>query len=266
MGEYRFFVELSYLGTAYSGFQKQINAHTIQGEVEKALYVLTGQAFILSGSSRTDAGVHALQNFFHFDATYEQLYNKARVGDIPSLTYKLNAILPADICIKKIHVKDTTMHCRFDATSRLYQYHIYWKKNPFLKDIAYFYPYTLDYDILKQCAGAIRTYTDFTSFSKKKTQVHTFNCAIYRSEWQFTESEIIYTVEANRFLRGMVRALTATMLLASRNGDFNSFINVIEARDCSKASFSAPPQGLFLCKVNFAGNAIDAEDALTPAH
>src|SRR5215216_2897775 len=134
---HRYFLEVAYKGTNYSGFQIQHNANTIQAEVEKALAILLRQQINLTGSSRTDAGVHALQNFFHFDTeiniTEKNLYN-------------LNAILPNDIAAKGFHSVNNSRHCRFDAISREYRYFIYNKKNPFLQETAWYYPYKINFE------------------------------------------------------------------------------------------------------------------------
>lgn len=237
----RYFLELSYKGTAYSGFQVQENAHTIQGEIEKALLTLFKTPFDLTGSSRTDACVHANQNFFHFDSETEILQKNI---------YNLNAIVPADISIKGIYPVPDTAHCRFDAVSREYNYFIYKEKNPFLNDRAWQFPYPVDLNILQEAAQAIMQYKDFTSFSKRNTQVKTFICAIEASEWVQEGPLLIYRVRANRFLRGMVRGLVGTMLKVGRGQlDMEGLRSVIEAKDCSKADFSTPPQGLFLNRV-----------------
>ena len=130
----RYLLEVAYKGTNYAGFQIQQNANTIQAEVEKALSIYYKEKFELTGSSRTDAGVHALQNFFHFNTSIL----------ISNQVYHINAILPFDIVVKNISQISDDFHCRFKATSRLYEYHIYQSKNPFLKEVAYFYPYNLD--------------------------------------------------------------------------------------------------------------------------
>lgn len=242
----RYFLEVSYKGTNYSGFQSQANANTIQSEVENALQVLLKRKIDLTGSSRTDAGVHALQNYFHFDIETE-LSSK--------LLYNLNAILPADIAAKDLlKVKDDA-HCRFDATSREYKYFIYNRKNPFLTDKAFYFPYTLDMELMQQSSVIIKSYSDFTSFSKRNTQVKTFECDIKESQWVAEDECLVYKVVANRFLRGMVRALTATMLKVGRKKmDLNSFKNIIESKDCTLASFAAPAHGLFLVEVAYPDN------------
>lgn len=239
----RYFLEVSYKGTHYSGFQTQDNANTIQAEIEKAFAILHRHPITMTGSSRTDAGVHALQNYFHFD--YEAAPN-------PHFVYKLNAILPEDIVINRLIQVADNAHCRFDATYREYNYYIYDSKNPFLQDTAFFFPYKLDMERMKHAADIIKGHTDFTSFSKRNTQAKTFICQIAESQWIEEDNRLIYNVRANRFLRGMVRALTATMLRVGQGKlSMDEFRAVIEAKDCTKASFAVPPHGLFLMKVCF---------------
>jgi len=242
----RYFLEVSYKGTNYSGFQIQQNANSIQAEIEKAFQILQKEKIDLTGSSRTDAGVHALQNFFHFD--FE--------GEINShFVYKMNAILPDDIVLQKLMPVDHEAHCRFDAISREYKYFIYRHKDPFLEDTAFYFPYKLNIELMQQAAAMIQTYRDFTSFSKRNTQVRTFNCHIMASDWQWEDECLVFYVTADRFLRGMVRALVATMLKIGRGKmTIAEFKNVVEEKDCSKASFAAPSQGLFLMRVNFPKN------------
>lgn len=240
----RYFIQLSYKGTNYAGFQVQENANSIQAEVEKAMAVFFRQPFELTCSSRTDAGVHALENYFHFDVT--------KPLELGKVVNSINAILPADIVIKKIYPVADDAHCRFDPISRTYQYYIYQSKDPFLQDRAYFYPFKINKEILQEAAAEILKHTDFTSFSKRNTQVKTFLCSIYESKWLEENGCLVYRVRGNRFLRGMVRGLVGTMLLAGRGkltlADFKA---VIEAKDCTRADFSVPPQGLFLVNVAF---------------
>lgn len=239
----RYFLEVSYKGTAYSGFQSQKNANTIQAEIEKAFEMLQKERVIMVGSSRTDSGVHALQNFFHFD--YNEDLN-------PHFVYKMNAILPADIVIKNVFPVSDKAHCRFDAISREYNYYIYRSKDPFLRERAFYFPYKLDIDKLQQSAQMLRDYVDFTAFSKRKTQVKTFNCQVMESEWFWEENILVYRVKANRFLRGMVRAFVATMLKVGRvKMDLDQFKEIIESKDASRANFGVPAHGLFLIKVEY---------------
>jgi tRNA pseudouridine38-40 synthase len=240
----RYFLELSYKGTQYSGFQSQHNTgETIQAEMEKAFAILQRDKVVMTGSSRTDAGVHALQNYFHFD--YE--------GEIhPQFQYKINAILPPDIVVKKLVPVAADAHCRFDAVGREYRYYVYRRKDPFLEDRAFYFPYKLDIGKMQEAAEVLKEYTDFTSFSKRNTQVKTFECSIGGSGWFWENDCLVYKVRANRFLRGMVRALTATMLKIGRGKlDMGDFRGIIEAKDCTRASFAVPAHGLFLVSVEF---------------
>lgn len=237
----RYFIEVAYHGKNYAGFQIQENAPTIQSEVERVLQIFFKHSFSLTGSSRTDAGVHALQNFFHFDADFE-IHSK--------IVYNLNAMISSDIVIKSIRLMHPNAHCRFDASYRYYKYFIYQFKNPFLTDRAFYYPYTLDYELLNAAASIISAHKDFTSFSKRNTQVRTFNCHIFKSEWIQEDDCWVYHVKANRFLRGMVRGLVGTMLQVGRNKlNLDDFNKIIEARDCTKADFAVPAHGLFLAEV-----------------
>jgi tRNA pseudouridine38-40 synthase len=241
----RYFIEVSYKGSNYSGFQVQKNANSIQAEIEKALRLFFKEPFTLTGSSRTDAGVHALQNYFHFDSDIP-------IAEKKGFVYNLNSILPLDIVIKKIFQVDNNAHCRFDAISREYKYYIFRNKNPFLQDRAFYYPYKIDIDKLNEASKLLMTYKDFTSFSKRNTQVKDFICNIKKSEWIEENATLIYNVEANRFLRGMVKGLVGTMLrVGTGKLILNQFEEIIKARDCTKADFSVDSKGLFLVSVNF---------------
>ena len=239
----RFFLEVSYKGTRFSGFQIQQNANSIQAELQKAFEIIK-KPVVMTGSSRTDSGVHAIQNYLHFDLE-EDINDKT--------IYKLNAILPADIMIRSIIQVKAESHCRYDAISREYKYYIYRKKNPFLNDRAYYFPYKIDLEAMEEAAMIIKKYTDFTSFSRRKTQVKTFECKIMNSQWQWKNDILVYRVKGNRFLRGMVRALTATMLKVGRNKmSVTEFEEIIKAKNSMEASFGVPPHGLFLIAVNYA--------------
>jgi tRNA pseudouridine38-40 synthase len=240
----RYFIELMYKGAAYSGFQSQRNTpNTVQEAVEKAFAVLQRRPITLTGSSRTDAAVNAFQNFFHFD--FDESIN-------PQFLYKINSILPRDIVVKNIYAVAPEAHCRFDASTRVYEYHIYKTKNPFLEPTAYYFPYALDVEKMQEAAAILKTYADFTAFSKRNTQVKTFICNIIESEWRTEGAALIYHVKANRFLRGMVRGLTGTMLQVGRQKiSLDDFRNIIESKDCTKADFAVPGHGLFLVAVEF---------------
>ena len=237
----RYFLEVAYKGTHYSGFQIQENANTIQAEIEKAFQTIHRRPVALTGSSRTDAGVHALQNFFHFDD--EQPLH-------PQFLYKVNAILPADIVVKNLYPVNETAHSRFDATSRAYEYRLNRTKNPFLQETALFYPYKLNIDLLHTTAAIIKAQTNFFAFSKTNTQVKNFICTIYRSEWVEEGDLLLYRIEGNRFLRGMVRLLTASQLKVARGKlDMKAFEKLFDG--VGKCGFSVPSTGLFLERVRY---------------
>lgn len=239
----RYFLEVFYKGEDFSGFQVQKNAITIQSEVEKAFEIFFRKSVNLTGSSRTDAGVHALQNYFHFD--WDDDFAEIAL-------YNLNAILPKSIVIKSIRKVKQEAHCRFHATSREYKYYIFNSKNPFLYDRAWHLPYTIDKELLTACAAHINQCTDFTAFSKRNTQAKTFLCSIIESRWVEENGCLVYQVKANRFLRGMVRGLVGTMIRVARgNMTFKDFQQLIGQQNQSTADFSAPAKALFLVHVAY---------------
>ncbi|MFY8129110.1 MAG: tRNA pseudouridine(38-40) synthase TruA [Chitinophagaceae bacterium] len=245
----RYFIEVAYNGKNYAGFQVQQNANTIQSEIEKAFEIFFYQRIELTGSSRTDAGVHALQNFYHLDTNIALQHKHI---------YNLNAILPQDIVIKNIYSVAIDAHCRFLANYRSYEYFIYQTKNPFLRETAWHFPFTINFDVLQQAAAALKKYKDFTTFSKKHTQVNNFNCEILHSQWVQQNNCLVYQVKANRFLRGMVKGLVGTMLQVGReNLSLDRFKEIIEAKNCNLANFTPPSHGLFLVEVNYPDGVLD---------
>jgi tRNA pseudouridine38-40 synthase len=240
---FRYFLELAYKGTAYSGFQVQANANSIQAEMEKAFSIFFRQPVQMTGSSRTDAGVHARQNYFHFDFGEEIL---------PETIYRLNALLPGDISVQSIRKMPAEAHCRFDAGSREYRYYLYHRKDPFLQDRAYFYPYRMDWGLMQEAAQRIRSWSDFSSFSKRNTQVKHFRCTILESDWEQEGESHVYRIRANRFLRGMVRGLTGTMLNVGRGSlSVEDFEKIAAGKDRDKVNFNVPAKGLFLERVRY---------------
>jgi tRNA pseudouridine38-40 synthase len=239
----RYFIEVSYKGAAYAGFQVQENARTVQGEVEKALEIFYRRRVELTGSSRTDAGVHARQNYFHLD--FEGEIDERNV-------YNINALLPADIAVRSVRQVRAGAHCRFDALWREYEYRVYMKKDPFIADMAYYFPYRVDLERMKEAAGVVREYRDFGAFSKRRTQVKTFICEVMESEWREEEEMMTYRVRANRFLRGMVRGLVGTMLQVGRGKiSVVQFREILERGDAGEVDFSVPGYGLCLMEVGY---------------
>lgn len=239
----RYFLEVAYKGTHYSGFQVQENANSIQAEIENALQIFFKEKIELTGSSRTDTGVHALQNFFHFD--FNHAIDK-------KILYNINSILPNDIVLKNIYIVESQYSCRFAAISREYAYTIYQHKNPFLQEVGWYYPYTMNVGLLQEAAHIFLTYQNFQSFSKKHTQVTNFNCELHESYWSIESDKLVYHVKGNRFLRGMVKGLVGTMVKVGRELiTIPQLHQIIQSKDCTQADFSSPAKGLFLVKVNF---------------
>jgi tRNA pseudouridine38-40 synthase len=244
----RYFLSVAYQGSRYAGFQIQDGQETIQSKVTDALKTLFRDDFALTGSSRTDAGVHAEQNFFHFDTAIE-LTAKHR--------YNLNAILPADIAVTGIYKVGEAAHCRFDAVEREYKYLIYKQKNPFLMGRGWLYPFPLNLAVLHRLSAILMEYEDFSSFSKRNTQVYTYNCIISSAIWvEHGAGELSFHISSNRFLRGMIRGIVGTMIRIARAGYTLEvaellFRKVIEAKDCSKADFTTPAHGLYLMRVRY---------------
>lgn len=240
----RYFIEVAYKGTNYSGFQVQKNAATIQSEIEAAFKMIHRNAVALTGSSRTDAGVHALQNFFHFD--YDSTIH-------PQFVYKMNALLSRDIAVRNIIQMPASKHCRFDAISREYSYYIHQSKDPFLQNTSLYFPYKLDIEKMQQAAEFLKKQTNFFAFTKTNSQARHFNCIIIKSQWLAEANSVSFHIEANRFLRGMVRAITATLLKIGRYKlsmqEFEEFF--IEEK---KAGCSVSAHGLFLTRVNYSEN------------
>lgn len=240
----RYFLELSYNGQAYHGWQSQPNAISVQEVLEKALTTLLRMPIAIVGAGRTDAGVHASQMIAHFD--YQ---NKI---DRNEFKYKLNSFLPDDIAIHDIiKVKDDA-HARFDAISRTYIYRISLEKDPFNNETAYLVNNELDFDKMNEASKILLDYSDFESFSKVKTDVKTFNCNIMKAEWIKQGNEWHFIIKADRFLRNMVRAIVGTLIgIGTGKIAVNELHKIIKSRNRSNAGYSVPPHALYLSEIEY---------------
>lgn len=245
----RYVLQVMYDGGAFNGSQIQGDQPTVQRSLNQALSTLLRQEVQTFGASRTDEGVHALCNYYHFDTAANLAAHAA---------YQLNAILPMQLAVRGLFRSTADFNARFDAISRRYRYRIYWKKNPFLVGRSLHFPYRLDREVLNETAAALMEYSDFESFAKRGAQTHTFQCRILQSYWEDVGDELHYIVEANRFLRGMVRGLVGTQLRASR-GKFGlqEFRDIIEARDCTRADFTPKGWGLYLEEIRYPEGALE---------
>jgi len=242
----RYFLKLAYDGTLYHGWQVQENAHSVQAELEEKLSIMTGQKVQITGCGRTDTGVHAREFYAHFEI--DKLPFKPK-----DFVYKLNRFLPVDIAIFDLFETAPDAHARFSAVSRTYKYYINLVKNPFNTKYSYFLSSKPDVEAMNKAAGYLKTYTDFTSFSKLHTQTATNICKISEARWdENNKGDLIFTITADRFLRNMVRAVTGTLLEVGEGKILPEDIkSIIEAKDRSKAGYSVPAKGLFLEKIEY---------------
>ncbi|WP_298499612.1 tRNA pseudouridine(38-40) synthase TruA [uncultured Algibacter sp.] len=240
----RYFIELSYNGKGYHGWQNQPNAITVQEVVEKALSTLLNEPVSIMGAGRTDAGVHATQMFAHFDTD--------TVFNTPNLIFKLNSFLPADIAIHDIFKVKPDVHARFHALSRAYLYRVAVKKNVFNVDSCFYVKHGLDVDKMNEASKILLEYKDFQCFSKSNTDVKTYNCDIVQAEWLVKDDELHFVIKANRFLRNMVRAIVGTMInIGLEKIEVEELHTIIKSKNRSEAGFSVPAHGLFLTHVEY---------------
>ncbi|RMG69444.1 MAG: tRNA pseudouridine(38-40) synthase TruA [Bacteroidetes bacterium] len=240
----RYVLDIAYDGTGFAGWQRQPNAHTVQAELEAALSTALRQQTSCTGAGRTDAGVHARQLIVHFDHP-EALP--------PRFFHSLNALLPATVSVNGLYrTADPDFHSRFHAVRRAYIYQIIRKKSPFYRDQATWVRHELDLAAMQAAAAVLPEYEDFASFCKAHGAHETTLCRMDAAFWQEEGDLLCFHIAANRFLRGMVRAIVGTLLEVGRGRrDIADFRRVIEARDRRAAGANAPPQGLFLTEVSY---------------
>lgn len=242
----RYFIELSYRGTAYHGWQAQANGVSIQTTIEAALTQRFGQPMYILGSGRTDAGVHAEQQFAHFDVA-----EPLDLSDV--LTYSLNCILPDDIAIRTIFPVRPDDHARFSAASRYYQYHITRQKNAFTNGLTYHFRPELAIEPMNEACRMLLLHTDFQSFSKARANVTNFRCRLDVARWERgADDRLTFHIRANRFLWGMVRTIVGTMMeIGQGRMSLDRFDAIIRAKDRTVAGRAAPPNGLYLVEVAY---------------
>ncbi len=218
---------------------------SVQQKINEALSTILREDISTTSASRTDTGVHAKQNFVHFD------FNKHLPGEFLK---RLNIYLPKDISVNAIYLVADDFHARFDGRERSYEYIIYFKKTPFVIENGWFCPFPLDIKKMNKCAILLKKYIDFSSFTKTHTQVKTNHCTIKKAKWTIDKknNQLLFEVTANRFLRGMVRALVGTMVQVGRGKiSVADFKKIIESKNARLADFSPPPQGLYLTAIKY---------------
>lgn len=240
----RYFLELSYDGTPFHGWQYQPNAVTVQEHLDKALSIFFKQKIESLGCGRTDAGVHATQFYAHVDVIG---VNADRVEKSIS---SLNALLPYQIAVHRIFKVKADAHARFDAKQRSYEYHIHYAKDPFSINRSWLVKDKLDVEKMNEAGKILLEYTDFSCFSKSNTQTFTNNCRVTRAEFLQKEKGLVFYISADRFLRNMVRAIVGTLVQVGR-GEMapEAMHDVIQSKSRSKAGQSVPACGLYLTQI-----------------
>lgn len=241
----RYFIDFAYDGTAYHGWQIQPNGNSVQETLQQALSTILREEISVVGAGRTDAGVHASRMVAHFD--FEAPFDPLRLTD------KLNRLLPRDIAVHWIRPVRPEAHARFDATARTYHYFVHFGKNPFLRHYSCRLYQALDFEKMNQAARILFEYVDFTSFSKTHTDTKTNNCKIMKAEWKpMADGSWCFEIQADRFLRNMVRAVVGTLVEVGRGKmDEQGFRQVIEGKDRCRAGESMPGNALFLVDVSY---------------
>ena len=236
-------MDISYKGTHFNGWQTQPNGTTIQEEIEKGLGLILRKETPLTGSGRTDTGVHATQQIAHFDA--EEI-------DEEQLVYKLNSFLHPDIAINAIRHVHPEANARFSAESRMYHYHLHQFKNPFKQGLSYYFNPTLDVPEINRAGEIIKDWQNFECFSRVHTEVNHFNCDIFEVAWVQKGNEHLFSIRANRFLRGMVRSIVGTLIdVGTGKTSLQEFKAILESQDRRRAGRAVPAEGLYLQKVTY---------------
>jgi len=240
----RYFIIFSYNGEAFFGFQKQPREASVQQTIENALSVILNEKINIVGAGRTDTGVHAKKTYAHFD-TYQKFDD--------NVVYRLNSFLPKDISIQKIFQVESSLHARFSAIFRSYEYYISLEKNPFNYKFAWqLWRKNLDVAEMNNACKILFEYKDFSSFAKLHSDNKTNFCEIKEAFWEKSSNQLIFTISADRFLRGMVRAVVGTMVdIGLGKIKPNDLCRIIEDKNRNSAGSSAPAHGLFLVDVGY---------------
>ena len=240
----KYFIEISYKGTAYHGWQIQNNAHSVQQEINDCISKILGKPIMVQGSGRTDTGVHCLQQFAHFESQNKVLAK-------PFLK-AINAVLPTDISIQQLYKVKEDAHARFSALSRKYIYKITHKKSPFLTDYAYLYHKELDISSMQKAADLLLKWQDYTAFSKTNSNNKNNLCAISEAYFEEQKDMLLFHIKANRFLRGMVRIIMGALMHVGANKiTVAEFKVMLQSKNITGKRYAVPAHGLYLAKVEY---------------
>lgn len=263
MSRQRYFIEISYDGGPFNGWQIQPNGTTVQQKLDEALSTIFREKIETLGCGRTDTGVHASQFYAHFDR--EKLGGVEKVKKVESVAHDselrtqdsklirgINAILPYEIAAKQLILVHENAHARFDAAQRSYAYYMHFEKNPFLRKYSWLYPGKPNVNLMNEAAAILKGYTDFSCFSKSNTQTFTNNCSVKRAEWVEENGQLIFHITADRFLRNMVRAIVGTLVeIGMGKLPVEAMHEIIASKKRSEAGVSVPACGLFLTEVKY---------------
>ena len=251
----RYFIEISYNGSKFHGWQIQPNAITVQETIEKAFFTLLKKQIKLTAAGRTDTGVHATQMYAHFDLEEEDL--------LLNLKIKLNSYLGKDILVKNLYKMNKDAHARFDAIEREYKYFITQQKDVHNQGNKYFFSRKLDFKLIQSATQIIKKNKNFKSFCRTRTDVTNFECEIFDFRFVVIEHEIIFTIKANRFLRNMVRSIIGTILdIGLKKTSLKDLNNIIKKSNRIYAGPSAPAHGLFLTGIKYPENYLTHESKI----
>lgn len=240
----KYFLKLSYLGTRYSGWQKQLNSNSVQSEIENVLSLQLRTKIEITGAGRTDAGVHATESYAHFDV-------EKPIDNKQNFLHRVNRHLSRDIYIQELIDVKADAHARFDAFSRSYIYRICKTKNPFKSGRVMFCE-KLAFQPMQEVCKIILANEDFTSFCGTATGTDNMICKVTRAEWVESGDELQFHISSNRFVMNMVRSLVGTMIETGQGKRLPLEIQAIfDAKDRRKAGFNAAPEGLYLSKVEY---------------
>ena len=239
----RYFIDISYDGSNYHGWQIQPNADTVQHQINLAFSTILNEEINVLGAGRTDTGVHAKKMIAHFDTN--------QTIDFEKFKYRINGFLKNDISLNDIYKVKEDAHARFSAISRTYEYRVSRTKNPFSVN-SYFLLRDLDFQSMKKACKFLHGSHDYTSFAKLHSENYTNNCEVYIANWKEDENSLIFTIKANRFLRNMVRAIVGTLIeIGEGKISFSDIETILMSKDRAKAGYSVPANGLSLIDIEY---------------
>lgn len=242
----RLFACVSYKGTNYQGWQKQKSAPTVQSEIEKVLSKILNTEINIYASGRTDAGVHANHQYFHFDIDKDV--------DIDRLMYSTNCLLPKDIKINSLERVDDVFHARFSAKKKEYKYIVNLKgNNPFNYELNAEMYLDVDDNLLKESLNLFIGEHNFQDFTSKEEDDNNFVRTIYSASFTRSGDQLVISFVGNGFMRYQIRDMVATALMVAANKETIDFINdhLKDKKERDIVSYKAPAEGLYLEEVYY---------------